>query len=274
MKKILKGSNGRFVINFFKSVGIACTLMATSSCSDNIVNKTNRGNEIMKPSKFRIVEEDMEYAEMDETDNESTQETQLKKEDYVVVNHEGKKKIEYKDKPFTVKYNKEYYKTLSHQEIKISSHTEVKFLFKNNFEVPNLLENINDKCLIFFKHFQELEEQCEKKSNDKLKEILVFFKAYFTLMDMFLEAIDKLGMQEIKIIDVKIHKRMMESLPLYKGRAETYEELENIASDVLKEIINDLDKKYFEISIGQMHIYLVYNMLIDIRNECIRKGGE
>ena len=34
------------------------------------------------------------------------------------------------------------------------------------------------------------------------------------------------------------------------------------------------DKKYFEISVGQMHIYLVYNILIDIRNECIIKGRE
>lgn len=31
------------------------------------------------------------------------------------------------------------------------------------------------------------------------------------------------------------------------------------------------DKEYFKHNIGKMHIYLVYNMLIDIRNECIRK---
>ena len=34
------------------------------------------------------------------------------------------------------------------------------------------------------------------------------------------------------------------------------------------------NKEYFKHNIGKMHIYLVYNMLIDIRNECIRKGGE
>lgn len=33
------------------------------------------------------------------------------------------------------------------------------------------------------------------------------------------------------------------------------------------------NEEYFKHNIGKMHIYLVYNMLIDIRNECIRKGG-
>ena len=33
------------------------------------------------------------------------------------------------------------------------------------------------------------------------------------------------------------------------------------------------NKEYFKHNIGKMHIYLVYNMLIDIRNECIRKKG-
>lgn len=84
MEKIIKNPNNIFVINFFKSVGITCALIATSACSDNIVNKTNRGNEIMKSSESKIEEKNM-----DNTNNESIQETKLKNdekdknEDYV-----------------------------------------------------------------------------------------------------------------------------------------------------------------------------------------------
>ena len=51
MGKILKGSNSKFVINLFKSLGIVFTLGTTSSCSDKMVNKFNRENEKMLPSK-------------------------------------------------------------------------------------------------------------------------------------------------------------------------------------------------------------------------------
>lgn len=58
MDKMLKGSSSKFVVNLFKSLGIVFTLGTTSSCSDNVVNKIDRGNEKMLPSEPKIEKSD------------------------------------------------------------------------------------------------------------------------------------------------------------------------------------------------------------------------
>lgn len=58
MGKILKGSNSKFVINLFKSLGIVFTFGTTFSCSDKMVNKLNRENEKMLPSKSKSASEE------------------------------------------------------------------------------------------------------------------------------------------------------------------------------------------------------------------------
>ena len=45
MNNLLINSNSKFVKNLLKSLGISCTIIATASCSNNNVNKINRGSE-------------------------------------------------------------------------------------------------------------------------------------------------------------------------------------------------------------------------------------
>lgn len=45
MNNLFKNSNGKFTRNLFKSLGIFCVLTATTACSNNEVNKVNRGSE-------------------------------------------------------------------------------------------------------------------------------------------------------------------------------------------------------------------------------------
>ena len=75
MKKILKGYNGRFIINFFKSIGIVYSFLTISSCSDNTVNKANRGGE-------RILPEEVEYCSPSKSldDKEVLEKTEIRSE--------------------------------------------------------------------------------------------------------------------------------------------------------------------------------------------------
>lgn len=45
MNNFLKNSNSKFLINLFRSLGISCVVIATVSCSNDAVNKINKGNE-------------------------------------------------------------------------------------------------------------------------------------------------------------------------------------------------------------------------------------
>ncbi|CDM68023.1 Hypothetical protein CM240_0859 [Clostridium bornimense] len=84
-----------------------------------------------------------------------------------------------------------------------------------------------------------------------------------------------ISQNHIKIITIDQVKELCDSIKVldedqnYRDYYLLGEKLDYDFSDITID-----DKKYFEISVGQMHIYLVYNILIDIRNECIIKGRE
>ena len=81
--------------------------------------------------------------------------------------------------------------------------------------------------------------------------------------------------EKIKKIEIEEVKELCDQIKLLDKNNELKdyyligERLDNDFSEIR---IND--KKYFDLSVGQMHIYLVYNVLIDIRNECIIKGRD
>lgn len=100
MKKILKGSNSKFVINLFKSLGIVFTLGTTSSCSDKMVNKLNTENEKMLPSKSQSAGEEISYSDYSsnfskyssEDDDKNSEQSKIETSNEEMSDHESDSK--------------------------------------------------------------------------------------------------------------------------------------------------------------------------------------
>ena len=137
MKKILKGFNNKYVINLFKSLGIFCTLMATSSCSDNLVYKNNKGSEKMLPS---------EPSQRDDSEviySSSIGDSSL--EEYLCIDNENQEKIS---------LYSSYLQTLSHNfNISIEE-------FYENFH--SLDKDFNFYCIKCIQTLESFYEYCNR----------------------------------------------------------------------------------------------------------------
>ena len=76
MNNLLINSNSKFVKNLLKSLGISCTIIATASCSNNNVNKINRGSEksYSKAPIFMPKEDTSDEYDDDEIDEDTSDE--------------------------------------------------------------------------------------------------------------------------------------------------------------------------------------------------------
>ena len=98
MNNLFRNLNSKFVKNLFKSLGISCTLIATASCSNNVVNKVNRGSEksgVKEPVLNLEVKEDKVEDNKEKGDEKVTKEDEIGLENYWEENEEkGLKKKE------------------------------------------------------------------------------------------------------------------------------------------------------------------------------------